>query len=311
MIQIDSKYDIILTYSPIIEITGHIFECFDYYLFLRQYCKVGILFFCGLKKEKLKIAFESKYNVLFSDIENDFIQLNDFKPNGEKQIISFGKNTTVILTDGNIKSLDYYNIILATNKLYGFLCEYDDFHKIKSNNHITYLQDYRIYGKNKYFKSIDYVKKIPFKFYKKCNRIQKNIGMIYMTYVCRKVTPDIIVKYHKMSGCEKTLLIVPYKLPEYDNLQNITQIEAPVDDFFNQFDTYIYTPVNRKFDCSPRLVTECFMQGKKVFKQLDYYDIGLETRYNDCITDINKLNLTDNDEILKLKKKNNKSYKFI
>jgi len=52
------------------------------------------------------------------------------------------------------------------------------------------------------------------------------------------------------------------------------------------------------------------MQGKKVFKQLDYYDIGLETRYNDCITDINKLNLTDNDEILKLKK-NNKSYKFI
>ena len=300
MIRINSKYDIILTYSPIIEITGHIFECFDYYLFLRQYYKVGILFFCGLKKEKLKIAFESKYNVSFSDIENDLIQLNDFKPNGQKQIIYFGKNTTVILADGNIKSLDYYNIFLATNKLYGFLCEYDNFHEIKINNHITYLQDYRIYGKNQYFKSIDYVKKLPFKFYKKSNRSFDNTGLIYMTYVCRKVSPQIIEEYHKKSGCSKTLLVVPYKLPEYDAIKNVIQVEAPLENFFEQFDTYIYTPVNRKFDCSPRLVTECFIQGKKVFKDLDYYDIGLETRYNDCINNLQSLNLIKNDGIISI-----------
>jgi len=35
MIKIDEKYDVVLTYSPISEITGHVFECFDYYLFLR------------------------------------------------------------------------------------------------------------------------------------------------------------------------------------------------------------------------------------------------------------------------------------
>lgn len=73
-----------------------------------------------------------------------------------------------------------------------------------------------------------------------------------------------------------------------------------MDDFFNKFDTYIYTPVNRKFDCSPRLVTECFMQGKKVIKELDYYDVGLETRYNDCINNLESLNLTENDYILTL-----------
>lgn len=60
--------------------------------------------------------------------------------------MSFGKNTTVILTDGNIKSLEYNNIILATDKLYGFMCEYDDFHKMKYNTHITYLQDNRVYS---------------------------------------------------------------------------------------------------------------------------------------------------------------------
>lgn len=93
---------------------------------------------------------------------------------------------------------------------------------------------------------------------------------------------------------------MPYKLPEYDNIDGVIQTEAPMEDFFNKFDTYIYTPVNRKFDCSPRLVTECFMQGKKVFKELDYYDIGLETRYNDCINDLQSLDLNENDKILNL-----------
>lgn len=301
MIKIDAQYRVILTYSPIVEITGHIFECFDYYLFLRQYVKTGILFFCGLKRDKLKIAFESKYNVKFCDIENDLISIDSVSNTSQKQIIAFGRNTIVILADGNIGSLEHNNIWLATNKLYGFMCEYDNFHEIKTNNHITFLQDFRVYGSERNgFNVINYVKKIPFKFYKKYNIIDKSIGMIYMTYVCRKVTPDTIVKYHKMSGCGKTLLVVPYKLPEYDNLPYITQVEAPIDDFFNQFGTYIYTPVNRKFDCSPRLVTECFMSGKRVFKHLDYYDVGLETRYNDCVNDVNTLDLVDGDDILKI-----------
>ena len=78
-----------------------------------------------------------------------------------------------------------------------------------------------------------------------------------------------------MSGCEKTLLVVPYKLDEYDYLDGVEQVLAPLPDFFDQFDTYIYTPVHRKFDCSPRLVTECFLQNKKIFMHLDYMDIGL------------------------------------
>ena len=51
MIQIDKTYDVILTHSPIYEITGHIFECFDYYLFLRQFYKVGIISTHGNSEE--------------------------------------------------------------------------------------------------------------------------------------------------------------------------------------------------------------------------------------------------------------------
>ena len=106
------KYDVVLTYSPIIEITGHIFECFDYYLFLRQYCKVGILFFNGLNLDKLKTVFESKYNVNFNDVVNDLIQISIEKNN--KTIIIFDNNTRVILADGNIRSLEYNNIMLMS-----------------------------------------------------------------------------------------------------------------------------------------------------------------------------------------------------
>ena len=42
------------------------------------------------------------------------------------------------------------------------------------------------------------------------------------------------------------------------------------------------------------------MYGKRVFKDLDYYDIGLETRYNDCINNLQSLNLKEGDDILKI-----------
>lgn len=303
MTTISNRYDVILTYSPIIEITGHIFECFDYYLFLRQYCKAGILFFCSLNKEKLKVAFESKYTVPFADIEQDFITIDSYSRTSGKQIVSFGKNTTVIITDGNLNSFECNNIYLSARKLYGFLCDSkNSYPTTRFNNHIIYLQDYRIYGENKQFKSIDYIKKLPFKFYKKFHKEYDNSGMMYMTYICRKVTPDIIELYFKKSKCSTAMLVVPYTLPEYDNIAGVKQVVAPVTDFFNKFDKYIYTPVARHFDCSPRLVTECFLQRKEVMLDLDYHDIGLETRYSDCVTNLESLNLTDSDLILSLLK---------
>ena len=147
MIQIDKKYDVILTYSPIPEITGHVFECFDYYLFLRNYYKVGIIFIDSLKQEQVKVAFESKYIFKYDDISNDvmFISKEQLK---QTTIISFGRNTVVFVTDGNIKSLEYRKIILATTKLYGFMCGDYEFHLMQTNKNIIYLQDYRIYGRN-------------------------------------------------------------------------------------------------------------------------------------------------------------------
>ena len=300
MIRIDSRFDVVLTYSPIIEITGHIFECFDYYLFLKQFCKVGILFFKGLRRDALKVAFESKYFQSFNSIEGDLVFIDDVYHGSQKTILAFGSKTRVLIADGNIRAFEYFNLMLATSKLYGFRCENDNAEEVTMNSHITYLQDYRVHGNGDgtKFKTLDYVKKLPFKFYRKARDCSFDIGMMYITYVCRKVTPDVIQNYHQMSGCKHTFVIVPYALPEYDKLQGIIQVTAPVKNLFDKFGTYIYTPVNRKFDCSPRLVTECFFQQKRVFKQLDYYDVGLETRFNDCVNNLQSLNLDANDKIL-------------
>jgi len=299
MVKIDPTYDVILTYSPISEITGHVFECFDYWLFLRNYFKVGILFLEGLSIEKLETAFNSKYDFDFKEVKKDIIQLDHAVLESER-IYQFGSKTFVLLCDGNIRSLAHRRIMLATRKLYGFLCGEYGFEEIKSNNHITYLQDFRIYGKNKFFKCYDYVKKLPFKYYKKVSRLKQvpPVGMMYVTYACRKVTPEVIKQYHEMSGCCKSLLVVPYKLKEYENIDDVEQVLAPVPDFFEKFDTYIYTPVERHFDCSPRLVTECLFYKKDVLLNINYVDDGLQTRWKDATEDISKLELKENDPII-------------
>lgn len=297
--KIDSKYDVILTYSPIIEITGHLFECFDYYLFLRKKYKVGILLFNSMKLSALRIAFESKYNINFDEIKQDLLFYNNVSRN-ESVDIYVPSKTFLLITDGNIKASIYNGINFIAKQIFGFLCEPDPGYIPGIPNNIIYLQDYRIYGKNDIHKSINYVKKLPFKYYKPCLNVDKKIGMMYMTYVCRKVSADIIMEHFKKSGCKEAILITPYEAKEYNNLPYITQVTAPITNLFDKFGTYIYLPVQRQFDCSPRLVTECYMYHKNVFMDLDYEDIGLETRKNDAEKDLNILNLDIGDDIINI-----------
>lgn len=302
IVNIDPSYDVVLTFSPINEITGHIFECFDYYLFLRNHYKVGILFLGSISEEKLRNVFNDKYIFDYDDIKKDIVVIcqEELKT---KKMFTFGKNTIVLLCDGNIQQLQLYGIHLICKTLLGFLCAEKEESYVNSGSHyknIIYLKDYRIYPKNEFFRSIDYVKKLPFEYYRKSNKEFDNTGMMYVTYACRKITPQVIREYHEMSGCSRTILVVPYKLPEYEGIFDVEQIEAPVENFFERFDTYIYTPVQRKFDCSPRLVTECFFHGKSVMINLNYVDIGLQTRYDDCRRDLESVNLKDGDGILKI-----------
>ena len=52
--------------------------------------------------------------------------------------------------------------------------------------------------------------------------------MAYMTFACRLATPDVVLDYLAMSGCEKLMLVVPSKKPEFEQLPGVEQVEAPV-----------------------------------------------------------------------------------
>jgi len=192
--KINPEYNVVLTYSPIIEITGHLFECFDYYLFLRERYKVGILLFNGMPVSALKTAFESKYNVGFDLVEKDLMLVNDVS-RGNAVDVYVPPETFLLVTDGNFKATSYNGIHFMARRIFGFLCEPDpgEFQGMLYN--VTYLQDYRIYGKNTLHNSVDYVKKLPFKYYRKCAKVDEKHGMMYMTYVCRKVGADTVVDY--------------------------------------------------------------------------------------------------------------------
>ena len=230
--KISSEYDIVLTYSPIIEITGHLFECFDYYLFLREKYKVGILLFNGMPVSALRTAFESKYNVCFDEVERDLMLVDGVSCNAMVDVYVPPK-TFLLVADGNFKAAGYNGIHFMARRVFGFLCEPDPGEFVGMPRNVTYLQDYRIYGKNSFHPSIDYVKKLPFKYYKPCADVDERKGMMYMTYVCRKVGPDVVLDYLKRSGCSESILVVPYRLSDYDGIPGITQVIAPVGNFFD------------------------------------------------------------------------------
>ena len=295
--RIDQSCDVVLTYSPIIEITGHLFECFDYYLFLSGRYRVRILLFDGLPDAALQTAFESKYKASFDDVLPDIDRVDGASRDSPVDVY-VPPNTFLLMTDGNFKAAGYNGTHFMARRLYGFLCEPDPGDLPGMPRNVTYLQDYRIYGKNRLHCSVDYVKKLPFAQYRPCADVDPSLGMMYMTYVCRKVGPDVVADYFRRSGCRSAELVVPYRLKEYDGIPGVEQAVAPVPDFFDRFGTYIYLPVPRRLDCSPRLVTECYMRRKRVFMDLDYSDPGLETRRADAERDLSSLDLGDGDGIL-------------
>ena len=106
---IDPEYDVVLTYSPIIEITGHLFECFDYYLFLRERYRVCVLLFGGMKPDTLRTAFESKYGVDFRTVEDDILRVDGFSRESKIDVYVPAK-TFLLVTDGNLKAAAYAGI---------------------------------------------------------------------------------------------------------------------------------------------------------------------------------------------------------
>lgn len=290
------NYDLVLSYSFGVSerpCTGHIFECIEYFHILKNHFNCCIMIGDCIDFEKLLGNILEKYN--FTDDEIDF--LIDHIVVAENPNIVIGNN--LLLVDGNFKRLK--NKMIKFDKYFCFPCgvlnenDYPDY--------VTILGDYRIYGFNSE-RFVDYKKKMLFS---KMVLDKNNTKYDYMMYITSgprevelKMLQSLVDKYTQFGN---TLVIyTDYNIKIKNDLVEIKQV--PVEDVFN-FKTYIYTSIERKFDCSPRFIIECLLNGKDVQFELNYpmiEDKGLYYRHMDSISDFPSLELKDDDEIIKILK---------
>ena len=311
-LSLDNSYDLYLTMTWMQDnnhgICGHIYEIIDYYLLLYKKFKVGILLCEDITWQMFESCIRSKYNIdenIILSIYNNITFCN--RP---KWVL--GKDTNILFVDGGLlNSIATCGVNLMVNNIFSFKCNPDDTHYNLPYKNITLLQDNRVYNDEDSKLAIHYIKKIGFKYYKTYNKPKTNTALLYCTTNCRKLCNvsilDIVFEY----GFKNYMLLTNDR-QDYssisDSFHQISFPPMPVEDIFQKFDTYIYTPtgggvVTRKFDCSPRFIVECAHYGKNViYHNIDEeylsIDSGLRWRKYDIENNLKSLYLDENDELI-------------
>jgi len=285
------QYDLVLTYSWHKNndqgICGHTFEVIEYFWLLKDHFNVCILNAEKITLEEYVVAIKSKYN--FTD--NEIKQITDKIVFSRQPLVVLCNN--ILFTDGAVNKINETKIIY--DNMFLFSCGHLPI-KENTKENVYVLQDHRIYERAK-VNSIEYIKKILFSRFKEVPT-HKNRTLIYATKNCRALNND----YYKalLEKNNDNFLVLTNsenKLTFTDD--RITQIEMPVKDIFSEFNKYIYTPIERQFDCSPRFIAECKHYGLGVQYDVDYIDKGLEARIKDLET-MSKIELKKDDSIIEI-----------
>ena len=277
------QYDIVLTTAFEFKygVCGHLFEMIDYYYAIKEYTNLNpcILLADGTSIADFRRAIEQKYDNL--QIEN---VIQSYQP---KVIIA----NNILFVDGSPR---LNNADIFAKNIFLFRCSESDFSKFtKSKSTVFLLQDFEIYDdKPDNLTLIDYKKKILFSKYRSFECNTTNTAMFYLTTVCRALSRDVLQKTIEKHKLDKYII-----LTDKPDLYNDNVYRIPLDNMWSMFNTYVYTPIPRKIDCSSRFILECMYYGKDIIYDIDYYDKALEVRKKDGLKGTI---LTKDDEFIKL-----------
>ena len=255
-------------------LSGHIFECLDYYYLLSKYMKVKVIIPELVSTETFDSFVEGHYSIKFD--KSDFIFINYF---------DLLKCKKILIVDGGFWFIQKYRNRFC-GKIFVFACGADPI-----NADYSILADFKVYNQ-RYPNMIDYTKKIL----PNLKRIPGDRPFAHITKNCKSLNSDQIGR----------LLNKYPDLLAYSDAKNITENEKYKNNFTNKqirnfsFSKFIYTPVLRHFDCSPRLIIECqILQIPFDLFEIDYYDPGLQRRLEYPYTDFI---LSENDSIIDILK---------
>ena len=270
---LNTKADILITYprkhTPLYYtkvVSGHIFEVFDYYFILKQNnINVKCLIPEAVDKNFIIDFLKNHYSVDFC-IDDIFTGYNYTAVKAEK----------ILVTDGSFYFLKNNNFI--TKQIYAFACGDAFFNPRETPQNIKLLADHKIYPNL----GINYTKKVlPY-----LSHIEGSRPFAHVTKNCRSLN-----EYQIKQLVEEYPNIMMYS--DYLNHPNV--VRNPIKNF--EFSEYVYTPIMRHFDCSPRLVIECQILGIPfTLWNIDYEDPGLERR----LEDYKQFILKEDDEILRI-----------
>jgi hypothetical protein len=289
---LDPSYKLWLSYSWSNNnhgICGHTYEVVDYYYILKNHFKTGIFLAEDIDWNMFECAIRSKY--AFTDEEIVDIKNNTvfgLRP-------SVVKANNMLFTDGGVVNMS--NVSLLCDNVIYFACGNKEI-KNNVNPKVWVLQDNRVYETVK-VNGINYKKRILFDKLKTIGPA-KDALLVYATKNCRDLR-----NYEELFHYGDSILAITNTENKPEDIEGITFVIPPVDNLFEQFTTYIYTPVNRKWDCSPRFIAECKYYNKQVvFHNIDYWDVdhGLRVRQWDIDNDFNSLYLKPNDAIIDILK---------
>lgn len=285
--QLDDSYDLWLSYTWSNNnhgICGHTYEVIEYYFILKEHFKVGIFFAEKFDLDLSKYDFTDKE---ISDLHKDITW-------GDKPSLLRGSN--ILFVDGGVvnnedKTLFFDNIIY-------FACGNKEI-KDNTKHNVYVLQDDRVYEPVA-VNGINYKKKILFSRFKRLFRPNLRNVLIYGTKNCRNVPLSLYKKFSKKYRTS-TILAITNEENKQEDFDNVKFLIPPVEDLFSKFQLYIYTPIDRKWDCSPRFLAECKYYNKDViYYKIDYWDEdkGLYWRKWDIDNDFESLYLTKEDDII-------------
>jgi len=239
-------------------------------------------------KEDLRKIVENKYGFTPAEVENlladTYIEtIDEFM--GYK-IHDFRNVTTTVFVEGyDLIQMNRMNMFTLANHLIALRCaqadnEYKELGFTKTDFQI--FQDYRVYGKKLHeFKTKHHLKRILFHKLKLYKFQEKNAAFMYLSTDCRDLPEDYVQKTIEQYPQFSKIFVSVLNRETFKHLETdrVKFLEPPIKSFHSLFDTMIYLPVGRKFDCSSRLIPECAYYGKKViYHDIDYDDIGLEVR---------------------------------
>lgn len=277
-------------------ICGHIFEIIDYYLLLKDRYNVGILI-----GEEIFYDYEQvikdKYNLTTQELDT-LLEKTTFV---DRPRVLIGNN--ILFVDGLLKdNFQHGGIKLMFKNIFTFRCTPKSNHTDLHYKNVTLLQDQRIYKDDNDI-AINYVKKLKLDRLRTIKKTTDNIALVYGTGNCRMLDIECLIEIINTYDFDKYLFVTNI---DYDiKHKQVEVIKPPVLNLFEEFSTYIYTPTQKGFDCSSRLVAECKHYNKNVIYHniTDEYlskDLGLKYRRIDTEQDMSRVSLTHNDYMIEL-----------